>query len=160
MPLWEHHRHQRTNHSPESFVCMEQIAMQIQVDPTEKLMRLLTHPLLYLSEYTAQLEDVGCLRELVASFAIILGGNQMKSAAVYNYCEEGPCVDITGPLIASSTACVSLSLIHISFMICQEFEQFNRRLNEVSKRVRIPLPVSNILWEHCIRLANRTIVEG
>ncbi|EAW76817.1 hypothetical protein LOC55610, isoform b, isoform CRA_c [Homo sapiens] len=42
----------------------------------------------------------------------------------------------------------------------QEFEQFNRRLNEVSKRVRIPLPVSNILWEHCIRLANRTIVEG
>ncbi|KAK2499403.1 hypothetical protein MC885_002845 [Smutsia gigantea] len=41
-----------------------------------------------------------------------------------------------------------------------EFEQFNRRLNEVSKRVRIPLPVSNILWEHCIRLANRTIVEG
>uniref|UniRef100_A0A8D2KJF0 VPS50 subunit of EARP/GARPII complex n=1 Tax=Urocitellus parryii TaxID=9999 RepID=A0A8D2KJF0_UROPR len=42
----------------------------------------------------------------------------------------------------------------------QEFEQFNRRLNEVSKRVRIPLPVSNTLWEHCIRLANRTIVEG
>ncbi|XP_017902911.1 PREDICTED: syndetin isoform X2 [Capra hircus] len=42
----------------------------------------------------------------------------------------------------------------------QEFEQFNMRLNEVSKRVRIPLPVSNILWEHCIRLANRTIVEG
>ncbi|MEJ1280947.1 VPS50 EARP/GARPII complex subunit [Cricetulus griseus] len=42
----------------------------------------------------------------------------------------------------------------------QEFEQFNKRLNEVSKRVRIPLPVSNILWEHCIRLANRTIVEG
>ncbi|KAH0503626.1 Syndetin [Microtus ochrogaster] len=41
-----------------------------------------------------------------------------------------------------------------------EFEQFNRKLNEVSKRVRIPLPVSNILWEHCIRLANRTIVEG
>ncbi|KAF1410693.1 VPS50 protein, partial [Dromaius novaehollandiae] len=27
-------------------------------------------------------------------------------------------------------------------------------------RVRIPLPVSNILWEHCIRLANRTLVEG
>ncbi|TKC39597.1 hypothetical protein EI555_016355 [Monodon monoceros] len=44
--------------------------------------------------------------------------------------------------------------------IIPEFEQFNTRLNEVSKRVRIPLPVSNILWEHCIRLANRTIVEG
>ncbi|XP_074055468.1 syndetin isoform X4 [Macrotis lagotis] len=44
--------------------------------------------------------------------------------------------------------------------LLKEFEQFNRRLTEVSRRVRIPLPVSNILWEHCIRLANRTIVEG
>ncbi|XP_072455402.1 syndetin isoform X2 [Notamacropus eugenii] len=44
--------------------------------------------------------------------------------------------------------------------LLKEFEQFNQRLTEVSKRVRIPLPVSNILWEHCIRLANRTIVEG
>ncbi|XP_061053771.1 syndetin isoform X1 [Eubalaena glacialis] len=44
--------------------------------------------------------------------------------------------------------------------LLKEFEQFNTRLNEVSKRVRIPLAVSNILWEHCIRLANRTIVEG
>ncbi|XP_043923577.1 syndetin isoform X2 [Protopterus annectens] len=44
--------------------------------------------------------------------------------------------------------------------LVKEFEQFNSRLNEVSKRVRIPLPVSNVLWEHCIRLANRTIVEG
>lgn len=45
-------------------------------------------------------------------------------------------------------------------MFYQEFEEFNRRLNEVSKRVRIPLIVSNILWEHCMRLANRTLVEG
>ncbi|XP_061442614.1 syndetin isoform X2 [Rhineura floridana] len=45
-------------------------------------------------------------------------------------------------------------------LLLMEFEQFNRRLNEVSKKVRIPLVVSNILWEHCIRLANRTIVEG
>ncbi|XP_077160534.1 syndetin isoform X2 [Paroedura picta] len=44
--------------------------------------------------------------------------------------------------------------------LLKEFEQFNRRLSEVSKKVRIPLPVSNILWEHCIRLANRTLVEG
>uniref|UniRef100_A0A4W3JVF5 VPS50 subunit of EARP/GARPII complex n=1 Tax=Callorhinchus milii TaxID=7868 RepID=A0A4W3JVF5_CALMI len=44
--------------------------------------------------------------------------------------------------------------------LLKEFEQFNKRLFEVSKRVRIPLQVSNILWEHCIRLANRTIVEG
>ncbi|XP_069504568.1 syndetin isoform X2 [Ambystoma mexicanum] len=44
--------------------------------------------------------------------------------------------------------------------LLKEFEQFNKRLNDVSRQVRIPLPVSNILWEHCIRLANRTIVEG
>ncbi|OXB57588.1 hypothetical protein ASZ78_008621 [Callipepla squamata] len=44
--------------------------------------------------------------------------------------------------------------------LLKEFEEFNGRLNEVSKRVRIPLPVSNILWEHCMRLANRTLVEG
>lgn len=42
----------------------------------------------------------------------------------------------------------------------QEFEKFNQRLGDVSKIVRIPLPVSNVLWEHCIRLANRTLVEG
>ncbi|MGH0143587.1 UNVERIFIED_CONTAM: hypothetical protein FKN15_026981 [Acipenser sinensis] len=41
-----------------------------------------------------------------------------------------------------------------------EFEQFNKRLGDVSRQVRIPLPVSNVLWEHCIRLANRTLVEG
>lgn len=42
----------------------------------------------------------------------------------------------------------------------KEFEQFNMRLADVSRHVRIPLPVSNVLWEHCIRLANRTLVEG
>ncbi|XP_030644754.1 syndetin [Chanos chanos] len=45
-------------------------------------------------------------------------------------------------------------------VLLKEFEQFNHRLADVSKRVRIPLPVSNVLWEHCIRLANRTLVEG
>ncbi|GAB1290525.1 Syndetin [Apodemus speciosus] len=53
-----------------------------------------------------------------------------------------------------------LPLVALPSLVEMEFEQFNKRLNEVSKRVRIPLPVSNILWEHCIRLANRTIVEG
>ncbi|XP_056274549.1 syndetin isoform X2 [Pseudoliparis swirei] len=45
-------------------------------------------------------------------------------------------------------------------VLLQEFEQFNKRLQDVSRHVRIPLPVSNLLWEHCIRLANRTLVEG
>ncbi|KAG8443141.1 hypothetical protein GDO86_011812 [Hymenochirus boettgeri] len=44
--------------------------------------------------------------------------------------------------------------------LLKEFEQFNKKLSELSKHVRIPLAVSNILWEHCIRLANRTLVEG
>ncbi|XP_062899909.1 syndetin isoform X2 [Mobula hypostoma] len=44
--------------------------------------------------------------------------------------------------------------------LLKEFEHFHKKLSEVSKRVRIPLQVSNVLWEHCIRLANRTIVEG
>uniref|UniRef100_A0A8B9JWH2 VPS50 subunit of EARP/GARPII complex n=1 Tax=Astyanax mexicanus TaxID=7994 RepID=A0A8B9JWH2_ASTMX len=45
-------------------------------------------------------------------------------------------------------------------VLLKEFEQFNKRLGDVSRQVRIPLPVSNVLWEHCIRLANRTLVEG
>uniref|UniRef100_A0A8C9W671 VPS50 subunit of EARP/GARPII complex n=1 Tax=Scleropages formosus TaxID=113540 RepID=A0A8C9W671_SCLFO len=45
-------------------------------------------------------------------------------------------------------------------VLLKEFEQFNKRLGDVSKHVRIPLPVANVLWEHCIRLANRTLVEG
>uniref|UniRef100_A0A8C6U648 VPS50 EARP/GARPII complex subunit n=1 Tax=Neogobius melanostomus TaxID=47308 RepID=A0A8C6U648_9GOBI len=45
-------------------------------------------------------------------------------------------------------------------VLLKEFEQFHQRLADVSRHVRIPLPVSNVLWEHCIRLANRTLVEG
>ncbi|KAK3512013.1 hypothetical protein QTP70_027619 [Hemibagrus guttatus] len=45
-------------------------------------------------------------------------------------------------------------------VLLKEFEELNKRLGDVSKQVRIPLPVSNVLWEHCIRLANRTLVEG
>ncbi|XP_051520500.1 syndetin-like isoform X1 [Myxocyprinus asiaticus] len=45
-------------------------------------------------------------------------------------------------------------------VLLKEFEKFNQKLGDVSKVVRIPLPVSNVLWEHCIRLANRTLVEG
>ncbi|CAL1590009.1 unnamed protein product [Knipowitschia caucasica] len=45
-------------------------------------------------------------------------------------------------------------------VLLKEFEQFHQRLTDVSRHVRIPLAVSNVLWEHCIRLANRTLVEG
>ncbi|TRZ01836.1 hypothetical protein DNTS_004278 [Danionella cerebrum] len=42
-------------------------------------------------------------------------------------------------------------------VLLKEFENFNLRIVDVSRIVRIPLPVSNVLWEHCIRLANRTL---
>ncbi|KAM9776369.1 syndetin isoform 1-T1 [Syngnathus typhle] len=45
-------------------------------------------------------------------------------------------------------------------VLLKEFEMFNTQLDDISRHVRIPLPVSNVLWEHCIRLANRTLVEG
>lgn len=34
------------------------------------------------------------------------------------------------------------------------------KLREVDKRVPLPREVTNVVWEHCVRLANRTIVEG
>ncbi|KAK6327847.1 hypothetical protein J4Q44_G00034930 [Coregonus suidteri] len=45
-------------------------------------------------------------------------------------------------------------------VLLKEFEELSKRLGDVSRHVQIPLPVSNVLWEHCIRLANRTLVEG
>ena len=42
----------------------------------------------------------------------------------------------------------------------QEMKLFNTRLVEVSRLVPVPEVVSNVLWEHSIRLANRTLVEG
>ncbi|KAL0961892.1 hypothetical protein UPYG_G00333020 [Umbra pygmaea] len=45
-------------------------------------------------------------------------------------------------------------------VLLKEFEDFNKRMSDVSRQVRIPLAVSNVLWEHSIRLANRTLVEG
>ncbi|CAH1787995.1 unnamed protein product [Owenia fusiformis] len=51
---------------------------------------------------------------------------------------------------------------HSSYVdrLLQEFHAFNSRLQEVSRRVPIPKVVEHILWEYCIRLSNRTFVEG
>uniref|UniRef100_UPI00359015C9 syndetin isoform X2 n=1 Tax=Myxine glutinosa TaxID=7769 RepID=UPI00359015C9 len=51
---------------------------------------------------------------------------------------------------------------HSSYVdvLVKEFERFSERLAEVGKRIRVPPAVSAVLWEHCIRLANRTLVEG
>ncbi|XP_014679022.1 PREDICTED: syndetin-like, partial [Priapulus caudatus] len=45
-------------------------------------------------------------------------------------------------------------------VVLREFQVFSMRLAEVSKRVPIPKEAYNVLWEHCIRLASRTFVEG
>ncbi|XP_076349286.1 vacuolar protein sorting 50 isoform X2 [Tachypleus tridentatus] len=42
----------------------------------------------------------------------------------------------------------------------QELQVFSMRLLEVNKKTPIPKEASDILWEHCIRLANRTFIEG
>ncbi|KAK7500494.1 hypothetical protein BaRGS_00008401 [Batillaria attramentaria] len=34
------------------------------------------------------------------------------------------------------------------------------KLREVDRRVPLPREVTDVVWEHCVRLANRTIVEG
>lgn len=43
---------------------------------------------------------------------------------------------------------------------CQSFESVAHQLVEINRRVPIPRVVYHTLWEHCVRLANRTFVEG
>ncbi|XP_072029065.1 syndetin-like isoform X2 [Amphiura filiformis] len=45
-------------------------------------------------------------------------------------------------------------------VLLQEFQIFSNRLTDVNRRVPVPTEVYTILWEHIIRLANRTFVEG
>lgn len=44
--------------------------------------------------------------------------------------------------------------------ILRSFELVAHQLVEINRRVPIPLVVYHTLWEHCVRLANRTFVEG
>ena len=37
---------------------------------------------------------------------------------------------------------------------------FKGKLSEVDKHVPLPKVVLNLLWEHCVRLANKTFVDG
>ncbi|XP_076349284.1 vacuolar protein sorting 50 isoform X1 [Tachypleus tridentatus] len=45
-------------------------------------------------------------------------------------------------------------------ILLRELQVFSMRLLEVNKKTPIPKEASDILWEHCIRLANRTFIEG
>lgn len=55
--------------------------------------------------------------------------------------------------------CVSV-LMTVLFICCQSFELVAHQLVEINRRVPIPRVVYHTLWEHCVRLANRTFVEG
>lgn len=44
--------------------------------------------------------------------------------------------------------------------ILKKFEILNRRLNDTSRRLPIPRVVYTCIWEHCVRLTNRVLVEG
>ncbi|XP_060086337.1 syndetin-like [Ylistrum balloti] len=45
-------------------------------------------------------------------------------------------------------------------VMLKSLEQLSVRLVDINRRVPIPKIVYDLIWEHCVRLANRTIVEG
>lgn len=46
------------------------------------------------------------------------------------------------------------------YAVFQELSLFDENLERISRRVPIPKAVSDALWEHIIRLAFSTFVEG
>ncbi|GFO41645.1 coiled-coil domain-containing protein 132 [Plakobranchus ocellatus] len=44
--------------------------------------------------------------------------------------------------------------------LLQSFRDLKQKLSELERRVPLPRPVTDLLWEQCIRQANRTFVEG
>ncbi|CAN7997826.1 unnamed protein product [Ixodes hexagonus] len=51
---------------------------------------------------------------------------------------------------------VIVTILHAS----QELQVFLMRLSEVAKVIPIPKEATAVLWEHCIRISNRTFIEG
>ncbi|XP_033752043.1 syndetin-like isoform X2 [Pecten maximus] len=45
-------------------------------------------------------------------------------------------------------------------VMLKSLEQLSVRLVDINRRVPIPKVVYDLIWEHCVRLSNRTIVEG
>ncbi|KXJ15287.1 syndetin isoform X2 [Exaiptasia diaphana] len=45
-------------------------------------------------------------------------------------------------------------------ILVREFQVFSLKMSQLSKRIPVPKDAYNVLWDHCIRLANRTFVEG
>ncbi|GFS12991.1 coiled-coil domain containing 132 [Elysia marginata] len=44
--------------------------------------------------------------------------------------------------------------------LLQSFQNLKQKLTELERRVSLPRPVTDLLWEQCVRQANRTFVEG
>ncbi|GFT12422.1 hypothetical protein NPIL_469741 [Nephila pilipes] len=51
---------------------------------------------------------------------------------------------------------------HSSYVdiLLRELQVFSMRLSEVSKKIPVPKEAYDLLWEHCIRLANHSFIEG
>ncbi|XP_077554046.1 vacuolar protein sorting 50 [Haemaphysalis longicornis] len=45
-------------------------------------------------------------------------------------------------------------------VLVRELQHFLMRLSEVAKQIPLPAEATEILWEHAIRIANRTFIEG
>ncbi|XP_031566777.1 syndetin-like [Actinia tenebrosa] len=45
-------------------------------------------------------------------------------------------------------------------ILVREFQVFSMKMTQLSKRIPVPKEVYVVLWDHCVRLANRTFVEG
>ncbi|CAL1535105.1 unnamed protein product [Lymnaea stagnalis] len=45
-------------------------------------------------------------------------------------------------------------------LLLKSFTEFQKRLADIDKRVPLPKAVTNLIWEQCVRHANRTFVEG
>ncbi|GBM77752.1 Syndetin [Araneus ventricosus] len=51
---------------------------------------------------------------------------------------------------------------HSSYVdiLLRELQIFSMRLSEVSRKIPVPKEAYDLLWEHCIRLANHSFIEG
>uniref|UniRef100_V5H352 Syndetin C-terminal domain-containing protein n=2 Tax=Ixodes ricinus TaxID=34613 RepID=V5H352_IXORI len=45
-------------------------------------------------------------------------------------------------------------------ILIRELQVFLMRLSEVAKLIPIPKEATAVLWEHCVRISNRTFIEG
>ncbi|XP_058972812.1 syndetin [Pocillopora verrucosa] len=45
-------------------------------------------------------------------------------------------------------------------ILVRELQVFSMRLSQLAKQIPVPQEAHSVLWDHCIRLVNRTFVEG